>query len=109
MGHLRDIQTQRMWLLCIGAGTLVLGLILSPFVARALPFRLNEHVAAMTVGKDRSEAGQQLMEAGNPQSFRLAVVGYQLAALNDEEIKGCQEAARKAKKEQACSIAVPVP
>lgn len=109
LGHAREVHEQRTWLIRAAAGGLAVGLILFPLVATILPFGLNERIAAGIVGKDRWGAGQVLMEAGNPQGFAEIVQGNQLVTLNEGKIKGCRDAARKAKKEQACSITVPEP
>ena len=88
------------------AAALVLGILLSPFLARLLPFGLDTRVAALVMHQDRWNAGAQLMEAGNPDSWRSLRIAEQLVRANQAAIEQCQATAMKAKKEQRCSITV---
>lgn len=109
LGHVRTVEIQKKWLIRVGVSGLVLGLILFPVLAAILPLGFSERIAAGIAGKDRWNAGQALMEAGNPQAFAELVAGNRLVTLNEGKIRECREAAEKAKKEQACPITVPMP
>lgn len=109
LGHVRTVETQKKWLIRVGVSGLVLGLILFPLLAAILPLGFSERIAAGIAGKDRWNAGQALMEAGNPQAFAELVAANRLVTLNEGKIRECREAAAKAKKEQACPITIPIP
>ena len=88
------------------AGALVLGILLSPFLARLLPFGLDSRVAALVMHQDRWNAGAQLMAAENPDSWRSIQLADELVRANAFAINQCRETAAKLNKEQRCSITV---
>jgi len=49
------------------------------------------------------------MAAGNPQAWKLLTAESTLEKPNAAALAACQDAAAKTKKEQRCSIVVPVP
>ena len=86
---------------------MIAGLLLSPLLASVLPWGLNSGVAALVMKTDRWNAGRELMEAGNPESWRSMADAAELVRVNQEALKTCRGAAAKAKKEQRCVINVP--
>jgi hypothetical protein len=66
IGTVRKQDEQRNWLLWAASGALVVGLLVSPFVAGVLPFGGDSAVAAVIMKADRWIAGIALMQAGSP-------------------------------------------
>ena len=89
------------------AGVLfAIGLFASPFIAGLLPFGLNTRVAALVMMRDRWDAGEALMEAGNPTGWAQLVADTNMAHDNRDKITACRKAAAKSKKEERCTITV---
>jgi hypothetical protein len=107
IGTARRKDEQRTWLIRTGVAGLVLGLILFPLLARALPFELNSYIAAAIIGENRWDAGLALLRSGNPDGWVQLTADANLATANREKIAGCRAVATKAKQEQNCSITVP--
>jgi len=107
IGTVRKQDAQRNWLLWAASGALVVGLLVSPFVAGVLPFGGDSAVAAVIMQADRWNAGIALMQAGSPDGWRSLADASNLVRVNQEALAACREAADKAKKEQRCTITVP--
>ena len=107
IGTVRTQDEQRNWLLYAASGALVVGLLVSPFVAEVLPFGGDSAVAAVIMKADRWNAGIALMQAGSPDGWRAVAAASDLVRVNREALAACSEAAAKAKKEQRCTITVP--
>ena len=107
IGTVRKQDEQRHWLLLAAAWALVVGLLVSPFVAGMLPFGGDSAVAAVIMKADRWNAGIALMQAGSPDGWRDVAAASDLVRANQEALAACREAAAKAKKEQRCMITVP--
>jgi hypothetical protein len=107
IGAVRKQDEQRSWLLWAASGALVVGLLVSPFVAGVLPFGGDSAVAAVIMKADRWNAGIALMQAGSPDGWRGVADASNLVRVNQEALVECREAAAKAKKEQRCTITVP--
>ena len=84
-----------------------MGLIVFPFLARALPFGLNSYVASTVMGANRWDAGIELMKAGNFNGWTQLTTDTNLIASNREKIVACRVAAVKSKQEERCMISVP--
>jgi hypothetical protein len=106
IGTVRKQDEQRNWLLWTGLGALVVGLLVSPFVAGVLPFGGDSAVAALIMKADRWNAGIVLMQAASPDGWRGVADASNLVRVNQEALATCREAAVKAKKEQRCTITV---
>ena len=107
IGTVRKQDEQRHWLLWAASGALVIGLLVSPFVAGMLPFGGDSAVAALIMKADRWNAGVALMQAGSPYGWRGVAEASDLVRVNQEALAACRDAAAKAKKEQRCTITVP--
>ena len=107
IGTVRKQDEQRNWLLWAASGALVVGLLVSPFVAGVLPFGGDSAVAAIIMKADRWNAGIALMQAGSPDGWRGLADASNLVRANQEVLTACRDAAAKAKKEQRCTITVP--
>jgi len=107
IGTVRKQDAQRNWLLYAASGALVVGLLVSPFVAGVLPFGGDSAVAAVIMRTDRWNAGIALMQAGSPDGWRGLADASNLVRVNQEALAACREAVAKAKKEQRCTITVP--
>ena len=109
IGTVRGKRKQWEWLAITAAAALTIGLVLSPFAARLLPFGWDAAVATTIMHADRWNAGQALMKSSNPGGWATLAAEMNLAVANHDVLSGCRDAAVKTKKEQHCSIVVPVP
>jgi hypothetical protein len=109
IGSARTQDKQRRWLAITAAAALVVGLLLSPFAVRLLPFGWDAGVAASILGTDRWNAGQQLMKSTNPTGWETLAAEITLAEANHDALSACRAAAAQTKKEQRCTIVVPPP
>ncbi len=89
-----------------GGIALGIGLVFSPLFASWLPFGLNTRVAALVMMRDRWDAGEALMAAGNPPGWAQLVADTNMAHDNREKITACRESANKTKKDERCIITV---
>ena len=101
-------QRQRFWAIILPA-VFLLGFTAFPFVMRAMPFGLNSATAAVIMNANRWDAGMALMRSGNPDGWAQLTADANLVSSNRDKIADCRTAATKAKKEQRCTITVPVP
>ncbi len=108
-GVARTRRQQRKWLVITGMATLALGIVTSPFIAARLPFGWNGRVAALVMRTDRWRAAEALMRADDPNSWAAALAMVDLGKANSEALGACRETAAKTRKEQRCSLVVPVP
>jgi hypothetical protein len=97
-----------------GAAVAVWMLILSPFIAHALPFGIAGRVAAIVESGwpvDRWQAGSLLLQEADPSEWDVMTKGSSLvkAGANSKVLATCREAAAKAKKEQPCVVVVAAP
>jgi hypothetical protein len=109
IGTLRGQSKQWEWLGWTGGAALLLGLLISPVVARVLPFGGDGHVAAFIMRADRWNAGGALMEAQDPQAWRSLSDAIKLTGDNQAALAACREAAVKTKKEQHCAVVITAP
>jgi hypothetical protein len=109
IGSAREQDRQLQWLLITGAAALLVGLLMSPILARLLPFGLDGRVAAVIMRGDRWDAGADLMKAGNPVAWNNLMAALDLSKANREALAACRNAAAKTKKEQHCTIVMQVP
>jgi hypothetical protein len=109
IGTVRGQREARKLLAWTGGVVLAVGLLLSPVLARLLPFGLDGRVAAFVMNADRWNAGTALMQAQSPEAWRGLMDDFNLAKNNQALLAICREAAAKTKKEQRCTLVVPVP
>ncbi len=106
IGTARRQDEQRTWLIYAALAAFAVGLLVSPFVAGALPFGLDDRIAALIMKADRWDAGEALMQAGSPDGWQSALNAWNLVRANQKEIAACGEAATRTKHEQRCTITV---
>ena len=87
----------------------MVGLVLSPFAARLLPFGWDAAVAATIMHSDRWNAGKALMKSSNPGGWETLAAEMNLAETNHDALTACRETAQRTKKEQRCVISVLAP
>ena len=104
IGAARTKRRQLEVLAGVAGSALLLGVLLSPFLARLLPFGLDENVAAVVLHADRWDAGTRLMASANPDAYRTLQETAELFRTNRDALAQCREAAAKVKKEQRCTI-----
>lgn len=101
--HGRSRNRQRLWL----AGGVLVGLLAYPFVAATLPG--GSYLAALANGTfNRWQAGIGLMHVSDPDGARSIARATRIVSANAEALRGCAEAARKAGREQKCTLLVGV-
>lgn len=106
IGTARTKRRQLEVLAGVAGAALLVGILLAPFLARLLPFGLDENVAALVLHRNRWDAGAQLMAAGNPDGWKSLRISHDLVRDNESAISQCRETATKSKKEQRCLITV---
>jgi len=111
IGSARRQDEQRNWLWWTGLTSfgvaLVLGLVLSPYLASVFFWgSWQTGVAATVMNADRWDAGIALMKAGNPDGWNSAINAWNLVRANQKEITACSDVADRIKKDQRCSITV---
>ena len=109
IGTVRGKRQQWEWLGITAAAAVMIGLLVSPFAARLLPFGWDAAVAAAILHTDRWNAGQVLMKSNNPGGWETLAAEMKLAEANHDALSACRDAAMKTKKEQHCSIVVLAP
>lgn len=101
--HFGDRKRQRLWL----ASAVAVGLLAYPLVAATLPG--GSYLAAIATGTfDRWQAGAGLMQFADPEGARSIARATRIVNANADALRGCAEAARKAGREQRCTIVVGV-
>jgi hypothetical protein len=109
IGTMRGRWKQWEWLAWTGIGAFSLGLLIAPVFARVLPFGWDGQIAAFIMNSDRWDAGSALMKAQSPEAWRGLMDDFDFVKSNQAALAACRALAGKAKKEQHCSIVVPVP
>lgn len=109
IGLARSKSDQRFWLAIAAAIGLVVGFGIFPFVMRAVPFGLDSATAAIIMHANKWDAGMALMKAGNPDGWEQLTADASLVSANRSRIADCRAAAAKEKREQHCTIRVPLP
>lgn len=109
IGLVRLRAQQRRWVIYIGMGALVFGVLISPLLSRLLPFGLDSRLAAVIMDRGRWEAGIALMKADNPHSWQSVVNDINLVRDNYQVIDACRKTALDKKREQRCTIIVKAP
>jgi hypothetical protein len=108
IGTVRSKADQRFYLTIAVAIGLVVGFGVFPVVMRTMPFGINSAMAAVIMHANRWDAGIALMKAGNPDGWAQLTADANLVSANREKITACRATAAKTKKEERCTIAVPV-
>lgn len=99
----RNRKRQRLWI----AGAVLVGLLAYPLVAAILPG--GSYLAAIATGTvDRWQAGIGLMHVADPEGARSIARATRIVNANTDALRGCAEAARKAGREQKCTLLVGV-
>jgi Family of unknown function (DUF6118) len=94
-----------LWMLGAGLGG---GMILFPLLGAFAPG--GSYLAAWATGNaDRWQAGVELLQVSNPSGAQMFATASRLFNANSEVLRACFEAARKADREQRCSITVSAP
>jgi len=101
----RSAEAQRHALLwAVGAGVAV-GLVLFPMLGALAPG--GSFLAAWATGNaDRWQAGVSLIQEGSPERAAALSAASRLVNANVEALQACADAAKKAGKEQKCSVVV---
>jgi hypothetical protein len=109
IGTLRGKWQQWEWIMWTGIAAFFVGLLISPVLARVLPFGWDGQIAAFIMQADRWNAGNALMRTQDPQAWNVLMAAGKLTVDNSTALDACREAAAKTKKEQHCVLVVPAP
>ena len=96
-----------MWM--AGLVGLFVGIFLILLLPRFLPFSADSHVASFVMGQDRVSAGLAMIHTVDPELAGKVDWSSQFYQTNVGGIGACFEEARKTRREQKCTITVPVP
>jgi len=108
VGGARTREAQKRTCLWMLGGGIVGGLILFPLLGSFAPG--GSYLAAWATGNlDRWQAGFELMQASNPTGAQMLATASQLVNANADVLRTCTDAARKAGRDQKCTVEVPVP
>ena len=105
----RERQQQDRWLCGLSAAGLVLGILLTLFAPRGLPFSAAPRVASVVMGDSAWRAGMGLMAFDSPEAWDRVAAADRLAIANKDELAACRETAARVKKDQRCTITVAMP
>lgn len=103
----RDRRRQDWWLIGVGAAGIALGVLLTLFAPRVLPFSTAPRAASVVMGDDPWQAGMSMMMFASPDSWSRVASADKLIDDNKAAVADCRAAAIKAGKEQKCTIIVP--
>ena len=102
----RTAEAQKQALLWAAGAGVAAGLVLFPMLGAFAPG--GSFLAAWATGNaDRWQAGASLIEAGSPERAAALSAASRLVNANVEALQACADAAKKAGKEQKCSVVVP--
>jgi hypothetical protein len=107
IGTARQRSAQRTRLIRATLAAFVVGLLVAPLVAGALPFGLNGRVAAFITKADHGQAGAALMHADISEDWREVANAAHLMQANQREIAACRETAARVRQDARCTITVP--
>ena len=100
-----DRQAQKRAMLWALGGGVAVGLVLFPMLAAFAPG--GSYLAALATGNaDRWQAGVSLIQVGSPERAAGLASATRLVNANSEALNTCAEAAKKAGKDQKCSVVV---
>ncbi len=108
----RTGEVQRLRLLQVGGGAVVVGaalwIILSGPIARSLPrgWHVPETMAAAALRASRWDAGAQMMESADPETWAKVVAAFKLEKMDGIVLEACQMKARQTGRVQRCPITV---
>ncbi|ESQ89773.1 DUF6118 family protein [Asticcacaulis benevestitus] len=97
----QDREVLRFSAIAVGVGAVV-AIVLTMACLRLFP----EHGAAWLLGKDRLEAGQQLMASADPDQWAAIQAAVNLERDNHQPIVECQKNAERTGKDQRCRVTV---
>ena len=92
-----------------GGLALVLGLVISPLIALALPQGLRPQLAALVMHEDRWSAGAELMQAANLSGWNRIAAAAHFVSDNQDALDACRATAAKAGRAQHCAVMVAPP
>ena len=102
----RTAEAQKHALLWGIGGGVAVGLVLFPMLGAFAPG--GSFLAAWATGNaDRWQAGVSLIQEGSPERAAALSTASRLVNANAEALQACADAAKKAGKEQKCSVVVP--
>jgi hypothetical protein len=108
----RAAHVQDRWLIAIGAGGLIVGMLIwavfAGVVARSVPasWQWPERMAARSLDMEMWDGGQHMMALASPDAFGAILAGNKIVSANRNTLGACQRAAGKAEKPVRCTIEV---
>ena len=96
-----------MWVAAVTG--VIVGAFLLVTLPRFLPFSADAHVAALVMGKNRIEAGSDMISSVDPFTFQKMSWGARFYDAGGEAVARCIQKAEETGKDQKCTITVPAP
>jgi hypothetical protein len=84
----------------------VAGVLMTLFLPRFLPGSTAMDAASTVMGKNRWDAGTDLMQTGDPKKWNDFMYADSVIWANKNTLAGCRDAAAKAKKNQPCLFVI---
>jgi Family of unknown function (DUF6118) len=84
----------------------VAGVLMTLFLPRFLPGSTAMDAASTVMGKNRWDAGTDLMQTGDPKKWNDFMYADSVIWANKNTLAGCRDAAAKAKKKQPCLFVI---
>lgn len=109
IGHALTRRRQFKVVCSTGGMALVVGLVISPLIALALPQGLRMQVAARVMHEDGWSAGAKLMQAANLPSWNRIAADTHFVSDNQEVLDACRAMAAKSGRTQHCAVTVAPP
>lgn len=104
--HRKD-QDFRMWVAAVTG--VIVGAFLLVALPRFLPFSADAHVAALVMGKNRIEAGSDMISSVDPFTLQKMSWGARFYDAGGEAVARCLQKAEETGKDQKCTVTVPAP
>ncbi|WP_225246632.1 MULTISPECIES: DUF6118 family protein [Agrobacterium] len=104
--HRKD-QDFRMWVAAVTG--VIVGAFLLVALPRFLPFSADTHVAALVMGKNRIDAGSDMISSVDPFTLQKMSWGARFYDAGGEAVAKCLAKAEKMRKDQKCTVTVPAP
>lgn len=105
----RERRQQNRHLAYVGGTAFCIGIIAVLLVPRLLPNSLAPRVASLVMAASPWQAGMDLLTWASPESVGRVASADQLVEANKGDLEACKDAAKKAGKDQRCTITVLAP
>jgi hypothetical protein len=105
----RERRQQNRYMAYVGGAAFVAGILAVLLFPRLFPNSLAPRVASLVMAVSPWQAGMDMLTWASPESVGRVASADQLVRANKDEIAACTDAAKKAGKDQKCTITVAAP